>query len=154
MDENAARSALETALKDYRQDFETFFLARLFSLSFAYEDETCTVSLPVSDFMYNPQGSLHGGVIAFAMDVASGHLLKHTFGASGATLEMKLQFLAPVRGPAARCTAKFLRKGRSICFIEARLFDGGCEPAVVATSTWRINKPRATGEAEAGTAAG
>ena len=142
MDETAARKAFDAAIREHHPDFETFFLARLFGLAFSYGEETLDIRFPVHDFMFNPQGSLHGGVIAFAMDVASGHLLKHTFGAPGATLEMKLQFLAPVREPEARCMSRFLRKGRSICFIEAQLFNADDELAVVATSTWRVNRPR------------
>jgi uncharacterized protein (TIGR00369 family) len=142
MDEALARRAFESAIQDHNPDFETFFLARLFGLTFEYDADTCTVRFPVRDFMFNPQGSLHGGVIAFVMDVASGHLLKHTFGVAGATLEMKHQFLAPVREPEARSVARFLRKGRSICFMEAKLFDSEDNLAVVATSTWRVSHPR------------
>jgi uncharacterized protein (TIGR00369 family) len=150
MDEALARKAFGSAIQDYHTDFETFFLARLFGLTFEYGADTCTVRFPVFDFMFNPQGSLHGGVIAFVMDVASGHLLKHTFGAAGATLEMKHQFLAPVREPEARSVARFLRKGRSICFLEAQLFDSEDNLAAVATSTWRVNQPQSGNGAESG----
>ncbi|KAB2919014.1 MAG: PaaI family thioesterase [Hyphomicrobiaceae bacterium] len=142
MDENAAREAFETALCEYRPEFESFFLSRLVGLEFTYIDETCRVRFPVRDFMFNPQGSLHGGVIAFVLDAAMGHLLKHSLGVPGATLEIKVQYLAPVRGPYARCEARFLRKGQSVCYLEARLFDAGKVLAAAATSTWRVSKPK------------
>lgn len=141
MDEDGARQAFDEALRTYRQEFETFFLSRFVGLSFSYGHETLTVDFPVRDFMFNPQGSLHGGVAAFVLDVAMGHLLKHTLGVPGSTLEMKTQFLAPVRGSAARCEAFFLRRGRNICFLEGRLFDSAGTFAAVATSTWRVNWP-------------
>ncbi len=80
------------------------------------------------------------GVIAFVGDVSMGHLLKHSYGRAGTTLEMKLQYLGPLGEPHARCEARFLRKGRSICFLEARLFDSAGTLAVVATSTWRVSR--------------
>lgn len=141
MDEIAAREALETALATQRPDFETFFLARFFGLSFTYADDTCRVEFPVSEFMFNPQGSLHGGVAAFVLDCAMGHLLKHTTGVPGSTLEMKVQYLSPLRPPRAVCEARFLRKGQRIAFLEARIWDDGGTLAAVATSTWRTSRP-------------
>lgn len=142
MDEIATREAFEAALSTYRPGFETFFLARLFGLEFTYTDDTCRVEFPVREFMFNPQGSLHGGVAAFVLDVAMGHLLKHSIGLPGATLEMKVQYLAPLRPPGAKCEARFLRKGQSIAFLEARIWDAEGTLAAVATSTWRVSKPK------------
>lgn len=138
MDETAARHAFEKAMSTYTHDFETFFLCRLYGLEFNYVDDRLVIDFPLHDFMYNPQGGLHGGVSAFILDVAMGHLLWRTLGTSGSTLELKTQYLAPVRGSKGSCEAKFLRKGKTICFLEARLMDETGAPAVVATSTWRV----------------
>ena len=146
LDAESARLAFETALRDHRPGFETFFLARLHGLEFSYVDEGCVIRFPVHDFMFNPQGSLHGGVIAFVLDVGMGHLLRHTLGLPGTTVEMKTQYFAPVRGPRARCEARFLHKGRSTHFLEAKLFDADETLAAAATSTWSVRKP-AAGEA-------
>lgn len=145
MDEIATREAFETALSTYRPGFETFFLSRLFGLSFAYTDETCRIEFPVREFMFNPQGTLHGGVAAFVLDVAMGHLLKRVTGTPGATLEMKVQYLAPLRPPHAVCEGRFLRKGRNIAFLEARILDAENTLAALATSTWRVGTKPAAG---------
>ncbi len=142
MDEAAAKAAFEAALANYAPGFGSFFLARLLDLDISYPDERCEISFPVRDFAFNPQGSLHGGILAVILDIAQGHLIHRTYGGPGATLEMKLQYLGPVRGPMARAEGRFLRRGRSICFTTAELFDNGAEePAVVATSTWRAPRP-------------
>src|SRR4051794_23792983 len=107
MDEQAARAAFDEALQTYKQDFGTFFLARLFGLDIAYEDETCIVTVPVRDFMFNPQGTLHGGVIRFILGVSMGHLPNHPLG-KGTTLEMKLQFFRPTKVGEVRAVARFL----------------------------------------------
>jgi uncharacterized protein (TIGR00369 family) len=138
MDEAAARRVFEEALETQTPEFGTFFLARLIGLDISYGEGRSTVRFPVHDFMFNPQGSVHGGVIAFVMDVAMGHLLHHSYGVAGATLEMKLQYLCPLRPPEGRCEGAFLRRGRSICFLEARLFDAADDLVAVATSTWRV----------------
>ncbi|MBI3517104.1 MAG: PaaI family thioesterase [Proteobacteria bacterium] len=136
MDEAAARAAFDDALKTYRQDFGTFFLARLFGLTFAYEDDTCIVTGTVKDFMFNPQGWLHGGVIGFVLDVSMGHLLQQTSGA-GTTLEMKMQFLRPAKVGNIRAVGRFLKRGRSINYLESRLTQDGADIAA-ATSTWML----------------
>ena len=79
IDERSAREAFEKALADHRQQFGHFFLAKLFGLEISYpDDERCVVELEVKDFMFNPQGTLHGGVIAFMLDISMGHLLNRS----------------------------------------------------------------------------
>lgn len=138
MNERIARERFETALREQEPAFERFFLARLFGIEVAYDDldETCTVSMPYDDYMGNPQGSLHGGVVATALDISMGHLC-HRFLRTGVTLEMKTQFLRPVLGP-SRCEARFSKKGRRIVFTESTLKDGEDRPCATATATWML----------------
>ena len=136
MEEAIARQRFERALNEARPEFEKFFLARFFDVRVSYGDETCRVELPVSDYLFNPQGSLHGGVLAFALDVSMGHLCNR-FLSTAITLEMKTQYLRPVKGD-CHCVASFLKKGRRLAFVESRLFDESHKPAAVATSTWML----------------
>lgn len=138
MDEEAARGRFETALREQEPVFERFFLARMFGMEVGYDDEkeTCTVRMPYHDFMNNPQGSLHGGVIATALDVSMGHLC-HRFVRAGVTLEMKTQFLRPVMGP-SRCEARFTKKGRRIAFTESTMEDDAGKACAIASATWML----------------
>ena len=138
MDENAARAAFEEALRTHRPDFGTFFLARLFGLDISYSDETCIVEVPVRDFMFNPQGTLHGGVIALALDISMSHLIKRAIGRAGITLEMKTQYLRPAVSGTVRCEGRFLRRGRTINYLESRMTDADGKLLAVATSTWQL----------------
>lgn len=137
-DEVAAslRARVEEALATASPGFGTFLLARLLDLSISYDDDeqTCTVDLPYADFLRNPQGSLHGGVIAIAMDVSMGHLC-HRFLSTSVTLEMQLRYFRPVRG-AASCTARLLKPGRRIVHLESRLTDDQGRLAALATASW------------------
>jgi len=138
VDANIARERFETAVQEHEPVFERFFLARFFGLDIAYDDtaETCTVQLPYADYMNNPQGSLHGGVIAIAMDISMGHLLNR-FLRTGVTLEMKTQFLRPILGP-SRCEGSFTKKGRRIVFTESRLTNEEGKLCAVSTATWML----------------
>ena len=138
MDEDATRQAFEEALRTQRPEFGTFFLAKLFGLEISYLDDTCLVAFTVRDFMFNPQGSLHGGVIAMALDISMGHLLKHTVGRPGITLEMKTQYLRPAVAGTVRCEGRFLRRGRSINYLESRMTGEDGKLLAVATSTWQL----------------
>ncbi|SMX44494.1 PaaI family thioesterase [Maliponia aquimaris] len=145
VDEGEARARFETALSDHEQAFERFFLARFLDLSFAYlpaeaadaDKEVCRVKFPVSDVLRNPQGSLHGGVMASAMDISMGHLVAKVAG-PGATIEMKIQFMRPVMGGTVTCEGRFTRRGRSMSFMESRLYSEDGKLAALATATWKM----------------
>jgi uncharacterized protein (TIGR00369 family) len=140
MDENTATSAFQNAIETHVPAFETFFLAKFFGAQISYTDETCIVEIPVNDFMFNPQGSLHGGVIAFALDVSMGHLIHHTIGRAAITLEMKTQYMRPAVAGRVRCEARFLRRGRTVSFLESRMTDAEGKLVATATATWQMPK--------------
>ncbi|MGA0033676.1 MAG: PaaI family thioesterase [Burkholderiales bacterium] len=141
MDEQAARAAFDHALETYEQEFGKFFLARLFGLELSYGDNECRIEFDLKDFMFNPQGGLHGGISAFVLDISMGHLLHRTSGA-GTTLEMKVQYLKAAKSGQMTCTARFIRHGRSISFLRSELVDDRGEMIAYATSTWKSLKPR------------
>ena len=136
MDEQA-KAMLERAIGDGRQEFGSFFLSRLFGMEVAYGVDTCTVTFETKPQLFNPQGSLHGGVLATALDISMGHLLKHHFG-PGATLEMKVQYFASVGSGRVDCQATFLKKGRKLFFLQSIAKDEAGESIALATSTWKL----------------
>ncbi len=140
MDEHAARAAFDHALATYEQDFGNFFLARLFGLELTYTADECRIEFDLRDFMFNPQGGLHGGISAFVLDISMGHLLHRTSG-PGATLEMKVQYLKAAKAGRLTCIARFIRHGRSISFLRSELVDQRGEMIAYATSTWKSLQP-------------
>lgn len=140
MDEHAARAAFDHALATYEQDFGKFFLARLFGLELTYTTDECRIEFDLKDFMFNPQGGLHGGISAFVLDISMGHLLHRTSG-PGATLEMKVQYLKAAKAGRLSCIARFIRHGRSISFLRSELVDQQGEMIACATSTWKSLQP-------------
>jgi len=147
IDGDAVRRRVETALGEAAPGFGTFFLSRLLATELSYLPEgatgeaieACQVRFPVEPFLYNPQGTLHGGIIATVLDISMGHLLNKATGMTGtATIEMKTQYMRPVGPGTALAEARFLRKGRSMAFLESRLFDHAGRLAAHATSTWKL----------------
>jgi uncharacterized protein (TIGR00369 family) len=148
VDAAAARAHFETALDDHEQAFETFFLARFLGLEFEYlpegapdqEKQVCRITFPVTEMVKNPQGTLHGGAMATVMDISMGHLINKTAG-PGATIEMKMQFMRPVTSNTAVCEGRFTKRGRSLSFMESRIFDADGKLAALATATWKMPSP-------------
>lgn len=137
MNELEAKQAFTCALDTYEQDFGYFFLARFLGLEVSYTEHTCVVEMPVQDFKFNPQGTLHGGVTATILDIAMGHLLKRHVG-PGATLDMNVQYLKAAQSGKVTATGSFIRKGRQICFLRAEMVNEDGALLASATSTWKV----------------
>ena len=132
---------LARAKGDGRQEFGSFTLSRLLGLEVSYEGDTrCIVRFEVVPPLLNPQGTLHGGVLATALDISMGHLLHHTMGA-GTTLEMKVQYLAAASSGQVRCEGSFLRQGRGISFLKSHAFGPDGTLLAHATATWKRLRP-------------
>ena len=147
IDEKMAREKFETALEEHEQIFEHFFIAKFLGLNFEYlnfnndgpDNEMLNISFDVNSMFLNPQGTLHGGLIATVMDISMGHLLNKSAG-PGATIEMKTQYIRSIVQGKTNCRAKFIKKGRSINFLESRFFNEDNELCAFATSTWKLLK--------------
>ena len=140
VDRAMAQAMIERALAEPRQEFGSFFLSRLLGFNVSFEEERCIVEFEATRALFNPQGTLHGGILATAMDVSMGHLLQHVDGA-GATLTMTVQFLAPAKAGPVRCEASFLRRGRSISSLQSEAFQSGTLVAH-ATAIWKLRSAK------------
>ena len=145
IDQQQVLDHIDGVLQDCEQVFEKFFLAKFIGLNFEYfpenvnetEKDVLKITFYVNEMLMNPQSSLHGGVMATVMDISMGHLLKKTVG-EGATIEMKIQYLRPIREGKVTCEGRFIKKGRTISFMESRLSDQAGKLAAVATATWKM----------------
>jgi uncharacterized protein (TIGR00369 family) len=140
MNEEAVRRAFEAAIAPDRDAaVRTSFLGRFFGLEITHPEEgRCRVRLHLGEHLLNSQGALHGGVISFILDVAMGQLLKRSCGRPGTTLEMKTQYLRAADTGTLVAEAIFLKRGRSICFLEGRLTAAEGELLAISTATWRL----------------
>ncbi|SFE53652.1 PaaI family thioesterase [Alteribacillus iranensis] len=135
MDKQQAKEQFNYALEHEKPEFEHFFLAKFLGLNFLYENEQCIITFSSKRFMFNPQGTLHGGVITFVLDVSMGHLCKKHLG-TAITVEMKTQFLRPVSEGDVQCVSTFVKKGSKLAFLKSNLYNEQGKLAATATSTW------------------
>lgn len=135
IDERGARAALEAALGSRSQAPGDFFLSRFLGLQFSYPPGRCVVEFESRDFLFNPRGSVHGGILCLVLDASMGHLMLNE-GRSGATLEIKTQFVRAAAQGRLRCEASVLRAGRQAWFMESHCTDASGSLIATATSTW------------------
>lgn len=92
----------------------------------------------------NPYGIVHGGVLYSMVDYAMGAALTSELerGEQCATLEMKINYLAPVSGGELRAEAQVVNRTKRIGVIEARVFADGKRLVAVATGTFYIKTAR------------
>jgi acyl-CoA thioesterase len=130
------RRRVEDAIATSEPAFGRFFLARLLDLEVEYheDEQATTVTLPYAEFLCNPQGSVHGGVLSTVMDISMGHLCHH-FLSTAVTIEMQMRFFRPVTGD-CRAEGRLIRPGKRIVHLESRLYDDDGRLAASGTGSW------------------
>ncbi|MGO9453045.1 MAG: PaaI family thioesterase [Candidatus Binataceae bacterium] len=90
----------------------------------------------------NPFGTIQGGFVSVFVDemfsTAIGSVLDA--GEWATTAEMKLSYLRALLPGAIEGSARVVRRTRTIAFVEATVMTKDGEPAVVASSTWAIQR--------------
>ncbi len=83
------------------------------------------VELDADDRHANPMGTLHGGVLCDLADAAMGLAYRTTLveDESFTTLELKINFLRPVRKAKLRAKARMVRAGRIVGLVECDVVD-------------------------------
>lgn len=93
----------------------------------------------------NPHGVVHGGVIYTLVDYAMGGALTSELapGERCATLEVKINYLAPVTGGDLTADARVVSRTGRIGVLDARVHDEGARLVAFATGSFYIQSPRA-----------
>ncbi|HET8576889.1 MAG TPA: PaaI family thioesterase [Methylomirabilota bacterium] len=92
----------------------------------------------------NPHGVTHGGVIYTLADYAMGGALTSRLepGERCATIEIKINYLAPVSSGQLTAEARVIERTRRIGVLEARVESSGGELVALATGTFYIQSAR------------
>ncbi len=110
--EHESYPPLQHVLRDLRIEFEM------------RADGTGHVWLPVSEFVRNPTGSVHAGVLATLVDLMGGGLAAATVQPDWiATADLTLHVLPRPAGDEVEGVARVLRAGRTTAVIEVELHD-------------------------------
>ena len=119
------------------QIFGSFYLSRLLGLNIKNNENLCIVEFDSIPNFFNPQGTLHGGIISTIMDISMGHLIKNEQG-TGTTLELKVNFLLPIKKEKIKCEGSYIKKGKTISIVKSSLYREDGRLSAYATSTWKI----------------
>lgn len=102
------------------------------------EQQTLELRFPLNEWMLNPMGTMHGGIIATAVDLTMGSLTRfyrHTGTIS--TVTLGLSYMRPVRARGSVMVQACMEKlGRSVAFLNARVFDADGRLCVTATASF------------------
>lgn len=123
MDKQEFMAHVENAYDTYEAKPENIFMFKLLDFEFDYDDEAkmCTITCPVTDIMYNPAGIVHGGIFTFIADTAMGHLNFRHKDAPYVSLELKTSFFQATTTGKLIATARYLKEGYKVCFMEAEV---------------------------------
>jgi uncharacterized protein (TIGR00369 family) len=85
----------------------------------------------------NPMGRVHGGVLAALADAAMGTVYGRELeeGRGFGTVELKMNFIRPVRLGRITATARVVRRGLRLGFLDCELHDARGRLVATATST-------------------
>ena len=99
--------------------------------------------LQVTSDLLNPHGLLHGGAIYTMIDTSMGGATMGTLpvGEACATIEIKVSYLAAVRGGTLTCDTSVLKKGRNVVFLESRVTDDAGKLVAAATGSFAVIRP-------------
>jgi uncharacterized protein (TIGR00369 family) len=102
-------------------------------------------TIRVAEFMYNPIGSVHGGVYATLLDSAAGCAV-HTMLPAGTrytSLDLSVKFLRPMSPESGevRCTGTVIHLGSRTALAEARMTDEQDRLLATATSSCLVISP-------------
>ena len=120
-------------------------LARLLGIRPAsMGDGRARFQLTVREAHLNPNGVAHGGVIYSLADTAMGAALFSALerGQSCTTLEIKINYLAPVTSGELAAEASVVARTKRTGFLEARVLADGGALVAVATGTFYIQQSR------------
>ena len=74
---------------------------------------------------FNPMGTVHGGILCDIADAAMGIAFVTTLspGESFTTVELKINFLRPVRQTQLRAEGRVVQRGRTVGYVECEITD-------------------------------
>jgi acyl-CoA thioesterase len=101
-----------------------------------------TFELTIRPEHMNPHGVVHGGVVYTLADFAMGGALTSLLqpGERCATLEVKINCLAPVRSGDLRAEACVVSRSQRVGVLEARVYDGVQGLVALATGSFYIQR--------------
>ncbi|MFN7934937.1 MAG: PaaI family thioesterase [Bryobacteraceae bacterium] len=104
-------------------------------------ETSVTIECPLQPFYFNPDGSLHGGLIATIADEAVWYALEHVLNQTrhSTTVELKVNYLrAAVNTAFVRAKANLVKTGKTLVVGTVELTDERGTLCAIATVTYML----------------
>jgi uncharacterized protein (TIGR00369 family) len=139
------RKILELAVQAIRQKRQrnSAFLSGFLGVQGEFVDErTYRFKLPLTPFMHNSGGVVHGGILATLIDSAMGSLVNRSLPPEeyAVTTELKINYLRPGKGEQLRAEATFLHRGQTLVVLEGSVYDDRNKRIAHGTGTFIVLK--------------
>ncbi|NQX10066.1 PaaI family thioesterase [Microbacteriaceae bacterium VKM Ac-2855] len=135
-----AMSGLEylTAMLEHRVPGPPIARLMGFTLVSAREGEAVFTCSP-DESVYNPIGTVHGGLVCTLLDSACGCAVQSTLeqGLGYTSIDLSVSYLRPIFAHSGelRCVGRVVKPGRRVAFAEAEVSDGSGRVIARATSS-------------------
>lgn len=139
------RAILGLALQAIRQRKErgSAYLSGFLGLSGRFIDEkTYQFIVPVTPFMHNSLGVVHGGITATLIDSTMGSMINQLLpkGEFAVTTELKTNYIHSVKTGTLRSEATILHRGKQLVICEGSIYDERNRLITHSTATFMILK--------------
>ncbi|WP_134685966.1 PaaI family thioesterase [Brevibacillus migulae] len=134
---------LRLAMQAIKQKRErnSAFLSGFMGLTGQFLDErTYQFIVPITPFMHNPLGVVHGGILATLIDSTMGSLVNRSLPENqfGVTTELKVNYLRSSREGTLRSEATILHRGQTLIVLQGSVFDERDRLLAHGTATFMI----------------
>ena len=99
------------------------------------DDDKVVLSVKLNKNSFNPNGTVHGGLIFGLADTAMGTLC-YAKGTKGATIDSNISYLKPCKGETIKCIATTVKIGNTIGVYKAEIYNSKNELAAIATANY------------------
>lgn len=139
------RQIMQLAVQAIRQRRErnSAFLSGFLGLKGTFLDEkTYQFIIPVTPFMHNPLGVVHGGILATLIDSTMGSMINRSLPPDryAVTTELKVNYIRPGKGEKLRSEATILHRGQTLVVCQGSVFDERDKLLAHATGTFMVLK--------------
>lgn len=107
----------------------------------AVQEDGVSIEIDTRDFYFNPDGSLHGGLIATLVDECVWYAMEHAAKVQrhSTTVELKVNYLRPLmNSTVARAQAKLVKTGRTLCTGTVEVTDERGLLCAIGTATYML----------------
>ena len=103
-------------------------------------DGRAVYRLEVQPELLNPHGVLHGGAVYVMVDYSMGGAVMSVLspGDTTATIEIKISYLAAVRGGVLTAATEIIKQGRRVIFLESKVTDEAGKLVATASGSFAV----------------